>query len=341
MKFKRLLLLLVFAVFPSFAAYQQQGFDQFQELDGNMNFTCTWQCLALIGPLAGSDYAMLKWAFQWNGVVGYGFLVGQQIAPGENFQVNGAASVDQKFSFSALPFFSQIPAEAQLILVVQWNITWVQISLQPGLMDFYQKIGQWWKSFWTFDTFKPYTINLLYWPMISGKNANALFYRIFLLIVIAVFAFTKYSFQKKLLYVLLWGLSLWLIYDVRMWLESINNYHNDYTTYISQSWYQKTYRERGDFYSFVDFTKDTLSQLWISDTEQIIFYTDNAWPFPGSMKYFLYPYDVQVNSGKSNCYVVYGSQFAVKNNDHLLYSWVDIWSWTFYNFSPNAFIFVK
>lgn len=83
MKFKRLLLLLVFVVFPSFAAYQQQGFDQFQEFDGNMNFACTGQCLALVGPLAGSDYATLKWTFQWNGVVGYGFLVGQQIAPGE------------------------------------------------------------------------------------------------------------------------------------------------------------------------------------------------------------------------------------------------------------------
>jgi hypothetical protein len=60
MKFKRLLLLLVFVVFPSFAAYQQQGFDQFQEFDGNMNFACTGQCLALVGPLAGSDYATLK-----------------------------------------------------------------------------------------------------------------------------------------------------------------------------------------------------------------------------------------------------------------------------------------
>jgi hypothetical protein len=60
-----------------------------------MNFACTGQCLALVGPLAGSDYATLKWTFQWNGVVGYGFLVGQQIAPGETVQVNGESSVDQ------------------------------------------------------------------------------------------------------------------------------------------------------------------------------------------------------------------------------------------------------
>jgi len=51
MKLKRLLLLLVFAAFPSFAAYQQQGFSNYQELDGQVNFVCTGQCFVLIGPM--------------------------------------------------------------------------------------------------------------------------------------------------------------------------------------------------------------------------------------------------------------------------------------------------
>lgn len=341
MKLKRLLFLLLFAAFPSFAAYQQQGFSQFQELDGNMNFVCTGQCFALIGPMAWSDTISLDGSFQGNWTVGYGFVVGQQIVPGDTVSVNANSTITQQFSFSTLPFYSQLPQEAQVVFIVQGGVTWSQVHVALWFMDVYQKIGQWWKSFWTFDTFKPYTINLLHWPMVWGKSANYLFYIVFILCVLGIFAFTKYSFQKKILYVLLWWLSLWILYDLRMWLEFITNYRNDYTTYISQSWYQKTYRERGDFYSFVDFTKDTLSQLWISKTAQINFYTDNTWPFPGSMKYFLYPYDVQINSGQSNYYVVYGSQLAVKNNDHLLYSWVDIWSWVFYDFSPNAFIFVK
>gem|GEM_PF-1699554 len=81
MKFKRLLFFLAFAAFPSFATYQQQGFGQFQEFDGNMNFFCTGQCFALIGPMAGSDSLILNGTFQGNGIVGYGFLMGQQIAP--------------------------------------------------------------------------------------------------------------------------------------------------------------------------------------------------------------------------------------------------------------------
>ena len=60
MKRKRLLFLLLFAAFPSFADYQQQGFAQFQELDSNMNFVCTGQCFVLIGPLAGSDSVSLN-----------------------------------------------------------------------------------------------------------------------------------------------------------------------------------------------------------------------------------------------------------------------------------------
>ncbi|MEI6774017.1 MAG: hypothetical protein WCL18_04365 [bacterium] len=69
MKFKRLLLLCVFAAFPSFAAYQQQGFAQFQELDENMNFVCTGQCVVLIGPLAGSDSVSLDGIAQGNGTI--------------------------------------------------------------------------------------------------------------------------------------------------------------------------------------------------------------------------------------------------------------------------------
>ena len=76
MKIKRLVVLLLFAVFPSFAAYQQQGFSQFQELDGNMNFVCDSQCFALVGPMGSSDYLTLRGTLQGIGAIGYGFVVG-------------------------------------------------------------------------------------------------------------------------------------------------------------------------------------------------------------------------------------------------------------------------
>lgn len=87
MKSKRLLLLLVFVAFPSFAQYQQQGFAQFQALDGNMQFVCEEQCFALIGPIAGSDTVTLQGNFEGNGIVGYGFVVGQQIVPAHTLPI--------------------------------------------------------------------------------------------------------------------------------------------------------------------------------------------------------------------------------------------------------------
>jgi len=339
MKFKRFLLLLVFAAFPTFA-YQQEGFSQYQVLDGNMNFTCTGQCIASIGPLAGKDSISLNGSVQGNWMIWYGFIVGQQIILGDTIQINRQTTIHQQFLFTKLPFYSQIPAWSQVVFIVQGTIIWNQFGLEIWAMNFYQKIWQWWKDFRIFDTFKPYTINLLHWPMVWGKNANNIFYILFILFIIGILVFIKWP-KKKLLYMLLWWFSLRIIYDVRMWLEMMNYYKYDYQTYISQSWYQKTYRDRGDFYSFVDFTTDTLSKLWLPKFEVISFYTDNAWPFPGSMKYFLYPYDVQVNSGQNNYFVVYGYQNVIRTTSTLMLSGVDLWSWTFYEFSSTAFIFVK
>gem|GEM_PF-2790943 len=59
--------------------------------------------------------------------MGYGFVVGEQIVPGETVQVNGETSINQQFSFSALSFYAQLPAEAQLVLIVQGNVTGMSV----------------------------------------------------------------------------------------------------------------------------------------------------------------------------------------------------------------------
>ena len=123
-------------------------------------------------------------------MVGYGFVVGQQIVPGENVQINGTTTVDQQFSFSKLPMYAQIPQDAQIVFIVQGMIEGNQMAVNLGFMDFYQKVGQGWKDFWTLDTFKPYTINFLYGPKMFGKSANSLFYWVFVIgVVILLFKF--------------------------------------------------------------------------------------------------------------------------------------------------------
>jgi hypothetical protein len=62
MKKKWLLFLLIFFSFPAFA-YQQQGFSKYQESLPGFSFSCENQCVALIGPVNGSDYVDVKGSF--------------------------------------------------------------------------------------------------------------------------------------------------------------------------------------------------------------------------------------------------------------------------------------
>jgi len=61
-----------------------------------------------------------------------------------------------------LPFYAQLPQEAQVLLIVQGPVTGNQINVNLGMMDVYQKIGQAWKDFWQMETLTPYSINLRY-----------------------------------------------------------------------------------------------------------------------------------------------------------------------------------
>ncbi|MEI6774016.1 MAG: hypothetical protein WCL18_04360 [bacterium] len=56
-------------------------------------------------------------------------MVGQQMAPGETIQIHGDTTISQKFSFTQLPFYSQLPKEAQVVLMVQGTVTGSQIAI--------------------------------------------------------------------------------------------------------------------------------------------------------------------------------------------------------------------
>lgn len=285
MKSKRLILLLAFAAFPTFAAYQQQWFSQFQEFDGNMSFSCTNQCFALIGPFAGSDYATLQWTFQGDGVVGYGFLVWQQVVPGETIQVNGSATVDQQFSFNKLQFYSQIPADAQLVFVVQGNITWLQVGMQIGVLSFFEKFGNGFKQALEYKEYTPRTINFLEGPMRNGKYINqAFFWRIvvFLLAAVIRYFFSTDKKQKKnALYFWIGVLVFfWLLFDLFSTVNQVKIYNQ--TMSATNIMENGRVGRSSDFYQFLDFIK-TKVPTW----EKWAFIA--SYPFEFEGKYHIYP----------------------------------------------------
>ena len=258
MKIKRLLLLLMFVAFPTFAAYQQQGFAQFQELDGNINFVCTGQCFALIGPIAGSDYISLNGNLQGNGSIGYGFLVGQQIAPADTIQVNWDIMINQQFPFAKLPFYVQLPKEAQLIILVQGSVMGSQFTANIWFMDFYQKIGQWRKDFRQMEPLTPYSINLRYGVKINGTSLLQYGYRIFLLAALYILFFVKWDKNKKFRNIFFRGIGIFLFIGIRNLITYTWIVDQGIKTYVQPSMENKTFFDLWDYISFTDKIRKTL-----------------------------------------------------------------------------------
>ncbi len=274
-------------------AYQQQWFSTYQELDGNMNFSCTSQCFALIGSLSGSDYVTLKWIFQWNGVIGYGFLAGQQIIPWETLQLNGWATLDQKFSFTKLSYYTQVPASAQMLLIIQGVITWNNVWMHLGFMDFYQKIGQSWTDFWKMETLTPYSINLRYGVKLMGTSIIQYGYWIFFLGALGILFFVRWNKEKKYRKIFFLWIGIFLFIGIRnaitytwivdQWLKS----------YTYQSPDNKTFFDLWDYLTFTDKIRTT---LWLDQWKKECKISINSlqdWPFkPHRTTFYLKPCSV-------------------------------------------------
>jgi len=78
--------------------------------------------------------------------------------------------MDQKFNFSELQFFSQIPKEAQVVLIVQGKVSGSEVKAKLKYLSFFEKFDQAWKDFWKMEPMTPYTINLRYGVKILGSS---------------------------------------------------------------------------------------------------------------------------------------------------------------------------
>lgn len=291
MKLKRLLLLPFFLVTSSYAVYQQQWFSQFQESDDGIQFVCEWQCVALIAPLAGSDYVDLQGTVQGSGIVGYGFLVGQQIAPAQTLPVWWTTSIDQRFTFNELPFYSQIPQDAQLVIVVEGTLSATMFSASLWSLWISQKIWNGFKQALEYKEYNPRTINFLEWPMWNGKYINQVFFR--WIIWFLLLAFLRYFFandtkqKKKAVYLWIGVLAFfWIFFDFFSTVNQIKIYNQTMsaTTLMENGRVGRT----SDFYQFLDFIK-TKFPTWI----QGAFIA--PYPFEFEWKYHIYP-DVKFNA---------------------------------------------
>lgn len=229
-----------------------------------------------------------------------------------------------------LPFAIEDPGGGVIPLNVSYYPQWdpwtdrIGVSLPTGAettlrsitlehWSISEQIAQAWKSFWTFDRVRPYTINFVWGPLLNfnpvargemyyqqpaaGWSANRLFYG-FMLLTAAALAGLWYARWREVQtspaareaqhrYALIFlGMfaSLWVLYDARMGLEFLGSFLYDYRTYLSAEPGERIFRQRGGFDDFVEHTRP-----FLADRDRYIFLSAHRWPYFGLARYLTYP----------------------------------------------------
>lgn len=210
-------------------------------------------------------------------------------------------------------------------------------QVETGYFTLSEGIAMRWKNFWTFDDYTPRTINFLWGPQIFKekpdllalfkalpppiKSVNTVFYYLLAAAIIfsAGWKLINRNRPEKTRYCLA-GLSLaviclWVFYDVRMGAEFLSYFKDDFDSYISRPEAERSFRDRGNFYTFVNEVKKhtALEPMYM-------FLTSYRWPYLGSIRYYTYPsLPKQIKDGeRPRLWIVYAQKGISLNADNQL-----------------------
>lgn len=169
-----------------------------------------------------------------------------------------------------------------------------------------EKLSEAAKSFWTFDIYRPFNINFIWGPLLTytpvardqmfdkipprAQSGNRAFYLVLgialLFLVIQLRRAGRDDTARRRHIVIFMSIfaGLWVFYDFRMGLELFSHFQTDYQDYISQQPGERTMRERGDFYDFIEAVAP-----FVQDRERYAFSAKHRYPFIGLMRYHTYP----------------------------------------------------
>ncbi len=289
----------------SHATYQQQGFATFQEADNAVSFTCDAQCFMIVGPVGSYDLLSIKWTLHGNGQVWLGFLVGQQIFPGELLTAEGVTQ--HSFIFSLHPAFTQLPkGQVQIVFIVNGAVSATSLSVIPMRLSFWQKISQGWRDFWTNETLRPYSINLRYGVTILGTSLVKITYRLFFIGVLCCIIFIRKPTQRKQAIMIL-AIILVLLFTLRNLLNRTDWTKSALHSYTSAPEDQKGFFDLADYPVFINKMRKTLKldEQFKDKVCTIYFDAAQEWPFKAHADVF-YSEPCQAATDKSAAdYIAY------------------------------------
>lgn len=309
----------------SASAFQQQGFTSYQEWYGNkIDFSCESQCVIVVDKLWGSDYLQINGQTQWNGTIGYGFLVGEQIAPGETMQINWWGVLDQKFNFSNNPYRDQIPKDASVVLIVQGKVKGSGVGVSVGFFSFFEKFWNGFKQALEYKEYNPRTINFLEGPMWNGEYINKYFFpwiiRLLVFVVIGYYLSTKKNNKEK---AVLFGIGVLVFFRVFFDFFSTVNQVKIYKQVMSATNIMENGRvgRSSDFYPFLEWIKTQVPKK-----EKWFFIAPYPFDFEG--KYHIYPdvkFDVITWVNYLFVYNPYGPNNPFDFKDPVYSGWMLFW----------------
>jgi len=186
------------------------------------------------------------------------------------------------------------PAGAEVLIEsIEWN------SYNPA-----EKLWNAFRSFWTPDTFKLYSINFLWGPLIgftpearetlyetlppSAWSATRMFYGVFIAAAIVALGLrlskTIVGTKRARTILIGTGVALWILFDARMTMEIVRYAANDWSSYVLKPTSDRVLRTHSGLYGILD-RIDAL----LGDDRQYVLLTKEGTPFFANVRYRLYP----------------------------------------------------
>ena len=211
------------------------------------------------------------------------------------------------------------------------------------------------KTFFTFDQARAYSINFLWGPLMTyseqqfnrlfalmpphATSWNWVFYGI-LAIGLVVTCIQRSSPRARSRLFLLIAI-VWVIYDLRMGAELISYAHTDVKTWWSKPIELKDFRDRKSFTAFAQ-----TAAPFTEGKDRYVFLASHGWPFWGSMKYATFPARPIAPDGDTegvDTWIFYKRNDVTQNEDRRLVlngTPISPPGDIMLRFEPGAFVFV-
>lgn len=218
-------------------AYQTQGFWSRKENSNSIEFSCTNQCAIALGEKWDNNIFWLS-QVEWNWTMTIGVNNNGQVIPLNNSEFKKWWAKLYITSYNGQP----IPKQAQLIMILQGNISSTKASLEIMQSNWVDTIRFWWKEFWNIEPQTFYSINLRYGQKRLWTNWYGFLYLIGIIILLILY------WNKKLTTQTLWLTCITLI--IIVFFRNMIDYSH-ITIWSLDNYYSKwVYGNLWDYYTF-------------------------------------------------------------------------------------------